>query len=91
VLGLAIPSVLDDKRANNHKSGDIMPGTYKVTEIVGTSTKSFAEAVQEGVKRASKTLRNLGWFQVVEERGLIKDGQVAEFQVTIKVGFKLED
>lgn len=68
-----------------------MANVYKVTEIVGTSTKGFAEAVQEGVKRASKTLRNLGWFEVVEERGLIRDGQVAEFQVTIKVGFKLED
>ena len=68
-----------------------MPGTYKMTEIVGTSTKSFADAAQEGVKRAAKTLRNLGWFQVVEERGLIKDGQIAEFQVTIKVGFRLED
>lgn len=68
-----------------------MPSTYKITEIVGTSPKSFADAVQEGVKRASKNLRNLGWFQVVEERGLIKDGQVAEFQVTIKIGFKLED
>jgi len=68
-----------------------MSGTYKLTEIVGTSTVSFAEAVKDGVKRASKTLRNLSWFQVVEERGLIKDGQVAEFQVTIKIGFKLED
>jgi flavin-binding protein dodecin len=65
--------------------------TYKMTEIVGTSPKSFAEAVQEGVKRAAKTLRNLGWFEVVEQRGLIKDGQVAEFQVTIKVGFKLDE
>jgi flavin-binding protein dodecin len=65
--------------------------TYKITEIVGTSPTSFADAVKEGVKRASKNLRNLNWFQVVEERGLIKDGQVAEFQVTIKVGFKLED
>jgi flavin-binding protein dodecin len=68
-----------------------MGSTYKMTEIVGTSTKSFADAVQEGVKRASKTLRNLGWFEVVDQRGLIKEGQVAEFQVTIKIGFKLED
>jgi hypothetical protein len=65
--------------------------TYKITEIVGTSQTSFADAVKEGVKRASKTLRNLNWFEVVEERGLIKNGEVAEFQVTIKVGFKLED
>jgi len=66
-------------------------GVYKLTEIVGTSPVSFAEAAKEGVKRASKSLRNLNWFQVVEERGLIKDGQVAEFQVTMKIGFKLED
>ena len=65
--------------------------TYKITEIVGTSPTSFADAVKEGVKRASKNLRNVNWFQVVEERGLIKEGQVAEFQVTIKIGFKLED
>jgi flavin-binding protein dodecin len=65
--------------------------TYKITEIVGTSTKSFADAVQEGVKKASKTLRNLSWFEVVDQRGMIKDGEVGEFQVTIKIGFKLED
>jgi hypothetical protein len=65
--------------------------TYKITEIVGTSKKSFADAVQEGVKKASKTLRNLSWFEVVEQRGTIKDGEVGEFQVSIKIGFKLED
>lgn len=64
---------------------------YKVTEIVGTSPKSLADAIQEGVKRASKTLRNLGWFEVTEMRGTCKDGQVGEFQVVMKVGFKLDD
>jgi dodecin len=68
-----------------------MANVYKMTEIVGCSPKGFAEAVQEAVKRASKTLRNLGWFEVIESRGLIKDGQVAEFQVTIKVGFRLDE
>ena len=68
-----------------------MPGVYKMTEIVGTSTESFADAVKEGVKRASKSPRHLSWFEVVDQRGSIKDGQVEEFQVTIKVGFKLED
>ncbi len=68
-----------------------MSGTYKTTEIVATSTKSFADAANEGVKRASKTLRDLKWFEVVEMRGNIQDGQVAEYQVTMKVGFKLED
>ena len=68
-----------------------MPGVYKMTEIVGTSNKSFADAAQQAVKRASKTLRDLRWFEVTEMRGLITEGQVAEFQVTLKVGFKLED
>lgn len=68
-----------------------MGHVYKLTEIVGSSSKGFSEAVQEAVKRASKTLRNLGWFEVVEQRGLIKEGQVAEYQVTIKVGFRLDD
>lgn len=68
-----------------------MASVYKYTEIIGTSSKSFADAVQEGVKRASKTLRGLEWFEVTEMRGKVKEGQVAEFQVTIKIGFKLED
>jgi flavin-binding protein dodecin len=68
-----------------------MSATYKLTEIVGTSTNSFADAVREGVRRAAKTIRHIGWFEVVEQRGLIKDGEVAEFQVTMKIGFKLEE
>ncbi|MCC6368422.1 MAG: dodecin domain-containing protein [Bryobacterales bacterium] len=67
-----------------------MAGTYKITEIVGTSPVSFAEAVKAGVAEAAKTLRHLDWFEVVEQRGRIADGAVQEFQVTIKVGFKLE-
>jgi flavin-binding protein dodecin len=68
-----------------------MSGTYKITEIVGTSKTGFADAANNGVKRASKTIRNLGWFEVVDMRGLIKEGEVAEYQVTVKIGFKLED
>ena len=67
-----------------------MPGIYKITELVGTSPKSFAEATKAAVAEAAKTLRNMDWFQVVEERGKIVDGAVAEFQVTVKIGFKLE-
>jgi flavin-binding protein dodecin len=67
-----------------------MPGTYKKIEIVGTSSASFAEAVREAVKDASKTVRHMDWFEVAEMRGRIKDGQVAEFQVTLRIGFKLE-
>ncbi len=67
-----------------------MAGIYKITELVGTSPKSFAEATKAAVAEAAKTLRNMDWFQVVEERGRIVDGEVAEFQVTVKIGFKLE-
>lgn len=67
-----------------------MPGTYKITELVGTSPKSFAEAAKAAVAEAAKTVRNMDWFEVVEQRGRIVDGQVAEFQVTIKIGFRIE-
>jgi dodecin len=67
-----------------------MAGTYKIVELVGTSPVSFAEAVKAAVAEASKTVRHMDWFEVVDERGHIVDGQVREFQVTIKVGFKIE-
>jgi flavin-binding protein dodecin len=67
-----------------------MAGTYKIAELVGTSPVSFAEAVKAAVAEASKTVRHMDWFEVVNERGRIVDGQVKEFQVTIKVGFKIE-
>jgi len=68
----------------------LVAGIYKMVEIVGTSPISFAEAVKSGIAEASKTIRHMDWFEVVAERGRIVDGQVAEFQVTIKVGFKIE-
>jgi len=67
-----------------------MPGIYKKTEVVGTSPISFAEAVKAAVREASKTVRHMDWFEVVEQRGVIGDGEVKEFQVTIKIGFKIE-
>ena len=67
-----------------------MAGTYKMTELVGTSPVSFAEAVKAAVAEAAKTVHHMDWFQVVEERGRIADGKVTEFQVTIKIGFKIE-
>ena len=68
-----------------------MERTYKKIEIVGISEKSFAEATQNAVAHASKTLRNLDWFEVTDMRGLIVKGKVKEFQVTVKIGFRLED
>jgi flavin-binding protein dodecin len=64
--------------------------TYKLVEIVGTSSDSFADAAAKGVERASESLRNLDWFEVTEMRGRIADGKIAQFQVKMKVGFRLE-
>jgi flavin-binding protein dodecin len=65
--------------------------TYVVNEIVGTSTDDVNSAIRNGIRRASATLRNLDWFELVEVRGAIVDGDVAHYQVTMKVGFRLED
>jgi flavin-binding protein dodecin len=65
--------------------------TYRVTEIVGTSPDSVDDAVRNGIARAAQTLRNLDWFETTEIRGHIADGQIQHFQVTMKVGFRLED
>ena len=65
--------------------------TYVVNEIVGTSTDDVNSAIRNGIRRASSTLRNLDWFEVVEVRGAIMDGDVGHYQVTMKVGFRLED
>jgi hypothetical protein len=67
-----------------------MSGTYKKIEIVGTSPVSITEAIKSAVKEAGKTVRHMNWFEVVETRGRITDGNVEEFQVTIEIGFKLE-
>lgn len=64
---------------------------YKMVEIVGTSKESFARAVATGIARASKTLRNIDWFEVAEMRGRVENGQVAQYQVKMKVGFRLEE
>ena len=67
-----------------------MPGTYKKVEIVGTSPVSFEEAIKAALAEASSTVRNMAWFEVVEMRGMIREGNVAEFQVVVKIGFKIE-
>lgn len=63
---------------------------YKTVELVGSSTASSDEAVRAAVARASTTVRNLRWFEVVETRGDIADGKIAHWQVTLKVGFALD-
>lgn len=65
--------------------------TYKLVEIVGSSPVSTDEAIRNAIAHASKSLRHLDWFEVVETRGHIVDGAVGHFQVTLKIGFRLED
>jgi flavin-binding protein dodecin len=63
---------------------------YKVIELVGSSETSIEDAIQTAISRASKTLKNLRWFEVVQTRGHLDDGKVRHYQVTLKVGFTLE-
>ena len=63
---------------------------YKITEIVGSSTDSVTQAIHNGVSKAGETVRNLDWFEVTEIRGHIEDGQIAHYQVALKIGFRLE-
>lgn len=65
--------------------------TYKIVDLVGVSHESYSEATKNAIARASETLRGLGWFQVSELRGLIQNGQISEYQVTVKLGFRLEE
>ncbi|MFC7051839.1 dodecin [Hansschlegelia quercus] len=65
--------------------------TYKIIEIVGSSPSSIDDAIKTAVADAAKTVRNIGWFEVVETRGHVEGGQVAHFQVTLKIGFTLDD
>jgi len=65
--------------------------TYKVTEIVGSSPDSVDGAIRSGIARASESLRHLGWFEVTSIRGHLDGGVVGHYQVTMKVGFRLED
>jgi len=65
--------------------------TYRIIEIVGSSPESVDAAIRNGISRASETMRGLDWFEVQSVRGHLKDGAIGHFQVTLKVGFRLED
>ena len=64
---------------------------YKLIEIVGSSPESIDAAIRNAVDRASQTIKHIGWFEVLQTRGHVEDGKVAHFQVTLKIGFTLED
>lgn len=65
--------------------------TYKKIELVGSSASSSDEAVRNAIKKAAETVRNMRWFEVVETRGYIEDGELSYWQVTLKIGFTLDD
>ena len=64
---------------------------YKIVELTGSSGESMEQAVQNAISRASQTVRNMRWFEVVETRGHIEDGQIGHWQVTVKIGFTLDE
>lgn len=64
---------------------------YKKAEIVGSSKVSIEEAIERAIERASATIKNIDWFEVIETRGHIVDGKVGHYQVTLKIGFRLEE
>src|SRR5215831_6019752 len=78
-------------RAADCDGGIMTDRTYRVTEIVGTSTEGLEPAIRNALHRAAQTLRHLDWFEVTQIRGQIEDGRVAHFQVGLKLGFRLED
>lgn len=65
--------------------------TYKMLELVGSSTTSTDDAIQNAIAQAAKSVKHMEWFEVLETRGHIKDGKVAHFQVTLKVGFRIDN
>lgn len=76
----------------NHGLEDIMSvHTYKIIELVGSSTAGTDDAIRSAIAKAALTVKHMNWFEVVETRGHIVDNQISHFQVTIKVGFTIED
>lgn len=67
-----------------------MDHIYKKIELVGSSPTGIEEAVKNALSRAKKTVRNMRWFEIMETRGYLEDGEIAHWQVTLKVGFTLE-
>jgi len=67
-----------------------MSNTYKMVTVVGTSTESYEAAITSALSDATATVRNLSWFEVQEQRGRVVDGKVAEYQIKLQIGFRVE-
>jgi dodecin len=89
-MALGPPRVMDEPLLPTPPKGPHRVATYKKVEIVGTSSEGVAEAIQTAIAEASKTIRNISWFEVAEIRGAVKGSKVAEFQVTVRIGFKVQ-
>ena len=86
----AVPKALRDSLFLLIKEHFMSNHVYKSVELTGSSTNSIEDAINTAIARAGDTLRNVSWFEVMETRGHVKDGKVAYWQVTIKVGFTLD-
>ena len=65
--------------------------TYKLIELVGTSPSSTDEAIRNAIDKAAATVKHIDWYQVIESRGHVENGRIADYQVALKVGFRIED
>ena len=80
-----------EQYSNQNAEAGMDSHIYRVIELVGTSEKGIDDAVRMAIERAHKTIRNLRWFEIARTSGHIEDGKVQHFQVTLKVGFTMED
>src|SRR5438105_3031466 len=87
------PAFFEESDQPLGQGGMTMPDNhvYRIIQVAGSSENSIEDAIQNAVGRASRTLRQVGWFEVLETRGHVEDGKVAHYQVTLKVGFTLDD
>jgi hypothetical protein len=79
------------KPDKNRRSGLMSDHVYRLIEVVGSSKTSVEDAIQSAVTKASGSIRHIRWFEVIETRGQVEDGKVAYYQVTLKIGFSVED
>ena len=87
----AIDLAIREEALNRSAEANMDHHIYRVIELVGTSEKGIDDAVRTAIDRAHKTIRNLRWFEIARTSGHIEDGKVHHFQVTLKVGFTMED
>jgi len=88
--GTMPPRMMVIEQTSFPKERDAMDPTFKKTEIVGTSARSFSDAVAGAIAKAAQTLPNMSWFEVVEQRGHIADGKVQQYQVTLRIGSRMD-